>query len=66
MSRYLWPFTGNVTARVLLILAAIAAQQNVRAQPQDDMTYYYYWLTPGRIVGIALGPCFHLVEMFEN
>ncbi|KAN0088333.1 hypothetical protein V8E55_005390 [Tylopilus felleus] len=56
MTPSLCPST-NVPAPVLLVLAAIAIHRSVvHAQSTNGDPYnYYYWLTPGRIVGIAIG-----------
>ena len=46
-----------------LILVATVFQQNVvYAQSHGDPYYsMYYWFSPGRIVGIAVGPCCPIV-----
>lgn len=47
----------NIPAPVHLVLAAMAAPWSVvHAQSQGSSAYpYYYWLSPGRIAGIAVG-----------
>lgn len=67
MTPSLCPST-NVPAPVLLVLAAIAIHRSVvHAQSTNGDPYnYYYWLTPGRIVGIAIGLFSHLVALFEH
>lgn len=43
---------------LLLVLAAMATQRSVvyaQSPSNGNGPYFYRWLTPGRIVGIALG-----------
>ena len=58
----------NVPASVLLVLAAMAIQRSVvHAQNDPNLNPpYYYWLSPGRIAGIAVGLFSHFTVPFEQ
>lgn len=46
---------NNFPAPVFLVLAAMVTQRNVVQAQSSGNAPYYYWLSPGRIVGIAIG-----------
>lgn len=57
---------GDVPASVLFLLTAMATQRSVAyAQSQGGNNFSYYWFSPGRIVGIAVGLFPFPVVLFE-